>query len=244
MPQNSADPVQTKSIRFLAKSLVAFVLSPELPLREWLNDLDRWTENSPDFFVGRPVILDINALAPTVGDVFGLVSDLALRGIRVMAIEAAGIDTFGPHLPPILRGARPAAATGQPPAGEAEDREASPPQPAEESPEPTSLIIEAPIRSGQSVFHLQGDVIVLGSVGSGSEIIAGGSIHVYGTLRGRAFAGAAGNPQARIFCRKNEAELLSVDGWYRTADDMEPSSRGGPVQSFLQNGVLWVAPLG
>lgn len=243
MPQNSVDAVQNKSIRFLAKSLVAFVLSPEAPLREWLADLDRWTENSPDFFVGRPVILDVNALDPTVGDVFGLVSDLALRGIRVMAIEAAGIDTFGPHLPPILRGARPAA-PGKPVDDQTKSPEAPPRPSAEESPEPTSLIIETPIRSGQSVFHLDGDVIVLGSVGSGSEIVAGGSIHVYGTLRGRAFAGATGNPRARIFCRKNEAELLSVDGWYRTADDMEPSSRGRPIQSFLQNGVLWVAPLG
>ena len=75
-------------------------------------------------------------------------------------------------------------------------------------------------------------MIVLGSVGSGSEILAGGSVHVYGTLRGRAFAGATGMPSARIFCRKNEAELLSVDGWYRTAEDMEPSARSGRYRSF------------
>ena len=86
-------------------------------------------------------------------------------------------------------------------------------------------------------------MIVLGSTGSGSEIFAGGSVHVYGTLRGRAFAGATGNSDARIFCRKNEAELLAVDGWYRTAEDMEPSTRGGPIQVFLDNGVIYVAPL-
>ena len=69
-------------------------------------------------------------------------------------------------------------------------------------------------------------------------------IHVYGTLRGRAFAGATGNAEARIFCRRNEAELLAVDGWYRTAEDMEPSSRGKPVQAFLDNGSRSsVAPL-
>lgn len=243
MPQHSVDPVKQKSIRFLAKSLVAFVLSPEAPVREWLNDLDRWIENSPDFFVGRPVILDVNALDATVGDIFSLVSDLAIRGIRVMAVEAAGMETLGPHLPPILRGARPAApveAGGDQVGGP----EAAPRQPSPETAEATSLIIEVPIRSGQSVFHPGGDVIVLGSVGSGSEIVAGGSVHVYGTLRGRAFAGATGNPSARIFCQKNEAELLSIDGWYRTADDMKPSSRGRPVQAFLQNGVLWVTALG
>ena len=101
-----------------------------------------------------------------------------------------------------------------------------------------SLIIKSPIRSGQSIIHPGGDVIVLGSVGSGSEVVAGGSIHIYGTLRGRAMAGAMGNDQARIFCRKNEAELMAVDGCYRTAEDMDASLRGKAVQSFLDNGML------
>jgi len=86
-------------------------------------------------------------------------------------------------------------------------------------------------------------VTVLGSVGSGSEIVAGGSVHVYGTLRGRVFAGASGRPEARIFCRRNEAELLAVDGWYCTADEMEQSSRGRPIQAFLESGMLQVAAL-
>ncbi|WP_281061833.1 septum site-determining protein MinC, partial [Mesorhizobium sp. M2D.F.Ca.ET.148.01.1.1] len=67
-----------------------------------------------------------------------------------------------------------------------------------------TLMIKSPIRSGQSIFHAHGDVIVLGSVASGSEIVAAGSIHVYGTLRGRASAGVLGHSAARIFCRKNE----------------------------------------
>lgn len=67
-----------------------------------------------------------------------------------------------------------------------------------------TLMIKAPIRSGQAIMHPHGDVIVLGSVASGSEIVAAGSIHVYGTLRGRASAGALGNTSARIFCRRNE----------------------------------------
>ena len=74
---------------------------------------------------------------------------------------------------------------------------------------------------------------VLGSVGSGAEIVAGGSIHVYGTLRGRAMAGASGNPRARIFCNKLEAELLAIDGYYTTADDIDQGLRGRPVQAWL-----------
>jgi septum site-determining protein MinC len=98
------------------------------------------------------------------------------------------------------------------------------------------------VRSGQSIVFPDGDVTVVGSVASGAEIVAGGSIHVYGTLRGRASAGAQGNTAARVFCRRNEAELLSVDGWYCTAEEMDPSVRGKPVQAFLDNGMLRIAP--
>ena len=105
------------------------------------------------------------------------------------------------------------------------------------------LVIDESVRSGQVIEFPQGDVTVVGSVGSGAEIVAGGSIHVYGTLRGRALAGTAGDPTARIFCRRNEAELLAVDGWYRTAEDMESSTYGRPVQAFLEDDVVWVAAL-
>ena len=74
-----------------------------------------------------------------------------------------------------------------------------------------SLFVEKPVRSGQSVVFTDGDVTVIGSVGSGAEVIAGGSIHVYGTLRGRAIAGVTGDECARIFCRRAEAEFLAID---------------------------------
>ena len=104
-------------------------------------------------------------------------------------------------------------------------------------------MLESPIRSGQSVIFPYGDVTVLGSVASGAELVAGGSIHVYGALRGRAMAGSSGNARARIFCRRNEAELLSVDGWYITAEEMEGVSRGKPVQAFLDGDGLRVETL-
>jgi len=69
-----------------------------------------------------------------------------------------------------------------------------PEQPPGRSAETTaSLLIDRPVRSGQSIIFPEGDVSVLGSVGSGAEIVAGGSIHIYGTLRGRAMAGHMGN---------------------------------------------------
>lgn len=239
-------PVARKPIRFNARSFVAFALSPDAPLAEWFDGLDQWTENSPGFFAGRPVVLNLNHITLDTEEIVDLVDGLADRGIRVFAIEANGIDDLGPDLPPLLAGARTIAVEGKEP----ERRQtANTPANTNEQAEPAhaaetrTLIIDTPIRSGQSVFHPHGDVIVLGSVGSGSEIIAGGSVHIYGTLRGRAFAGVMGNPDARIFCQKNEAELLAVDGWYRTADDMEASSRGRAIQAFLDNEVIWVSAL-
>ncbi|QND63515.1 septum formation inhibitor MinC [Mesorhizobium loti] len=262
-----AAPLEAKSIRFRARSFVAFTLTPEDPLAAWLEGLDHWIGNSPGYFSGRPVLLDLNALKPGADEIAALVAELGTRGIRIYAIELEGA-VLGPELPPVLVGAKEATTDGLLPGrkardsgtseGKAEGRapEAGPdkggkadaskagdsePQVAPEA--SGTLMIKAPIRSGQAIVHPHGDVIVLGSVASGSEIIAAGSIHVYGTLRGRASAGALGNKGARIFCRKNEAELLAVDGWYVTAEEMEGVSRGKPVQAFLDGESLRVSTL-
>lgn len=95
-------------------------------------------------------------------------------------------------------------------------------------------MIDQPVRSGQSVIYPEGDVTVIGSVASGAEVFAGGSVHVYGTLRGRVVAGFTGNPRARVFCRKLEAELVAIDGVYRTADDMDAALRGRAVHAWLE----------
>lgn len=236
--KTGAAPVQKKSIRFPARSFLAFALAPEAPLEAWFESLDGWTRNSPGFFSGRPVVLDLNFLKPKSDEIAALVAQFAERDIRIYAIEANGLDALGPELPPVLRGAK--STVIDEPLGGA--RKGAAPR-VEEGPGSDTLIVDQPVRSGQSIYHPDGDVVVLGSVGSGSEIVAGGSIHVYGALRGRAFAGATGNDRARIFCRKNEAELLAIDGWYRTADDMESSTRGKAVQAFLDDGVVWVATL-
>jgi septum site-determining protein MinC len=231
--KDGAAPAQKKGIRFPARSFLAFALAPEAPLEEWLQGLDHWTENSPGFFAGRPVVLDLNLLKPQPDEVAALVAQLAERGIRVYAIEAAAIDHLDPELPPLLKGTRPAM-IDEP---QAEQRR------SQNTASANAMIIESPVRSGQAIFNPDGDVIVLGSAGSGSEIVAAGSIHIYGTLRGRAFAGATGNTNARIFCRKNEAELLAVDGWYETADDMEPETRGRPIQVLLEENRIRVTAL-
>ena len=106
-----------------------------------------------------------------------------------------------------------------------------------------ALVIESSVRSGQTIDFPDGDVTVIGSVGSGAEIIAGGSIHVYGTLRGRAIAGASGDQSARIFCQDLDAELLSIDGRYRVADNFDQNLRGRPIQARLEGLRMALIPL-
>ncbi|MCI5148752.1 MAG: septum site-determining protein MinC, partial [Candidatus Electrothrix sp. MAN1_4] len=88
-----------------------------------------------------------------------------------------------------------------------------------------------------------GDLIVLASVGSGAEVMAAGNIHVYGTLRGRAFAGSMGNSQARIFCQQLEAELVAVAGVYLVNEDFPDSLRTKPVHICLQTERIRISSL-
>ena len=228
-----------ESMRLRGRSVMAFVLTPALPIAQWITQLDKWTSNSPDFFVGRPIILDLTGVALPVPEITQLITMLAVRAIRVMGIEGAQPDQLSPSLPPLLQSGRASSdkdiiAPSQDPAAHCL---------ASQQREPSSLLIETPIRSGQSVIFPNGDVTVLGSVSSGAEVVAGGSIHVYGALRGRAMAGSMGNARARVFCTRNEAELVSVDGYYRTADQMDSSLRGRPAQCWLEGRDLSIAAL-
>jgi septum site-determining protein MinC len=206
---------------------MAFVLRPEPPLAAWMSELDDQIARSPSFFQGRPVILDLIGIGATEPGLTGLVANLRQRGVRIIDIEGfAGVLPGAESWTYSLTGGRNGSTYEVP------DDPVAAPAAAEE----TNLIVEQPVRSGQSIIFPRGDITVLGSVASGAEIMAGGSIHIYGTLRGRAVAGAMGNPRARIFCRRLEAELLAIDGLYRTADAIDPALRGCAVQAWLTGG--------
>jgi septum site-determining protein MinC len=204
---------------------MATVLAPVPPVADWLADLDALCRRAPAFFVGRPTILDFTGLSLTRDDLDELLAELAKREIPVHGIEGAPPGMLGPGVPPSLSGGRPA--------GDVSTPDAPAPEPTSRTVPARSLILDSPVRSGQSVLHLEGDVIVLGAVASGAEVIAGGSIHVYGALRGRAVAGASGDPAARIWCRRFEPELVAIDGLYRAADDLDASFHGQPVEVRL-----------
>jgi septum site-determining protein MinC len=105
------------------------------------------------------------------------------------------------------------------------------------------LMQATPVRSGQQVYAENRDLTVLTTVGAGAEVIADGSIHIYGPLRGRALAGAQGNEKARIFCRAFHAELVAVAGHYKVLEDIPKELRGRPVQVWLENEELKLAAM-
>ena len=87
------------------------------------------------------------------------------------------------------------------------------------------------------------DLVVAAAVGAGAEIIADGSIHVYGPLRGRALAGAQGDENTRIFCREFHAELVAIAGRYKVIEEIPASLRGKAVQIWLQDDSLQLAEI-
>ena len=225
-------------VRVRGRSFLAFVLAPEPPLPLWLSALDAEMFRSPGFFETRPVIVDFAALNTDDPASDTLLAELERRGLSVIGVEnAADLPSAYPWRRRLVGGRDAGVATLPSDAAPA-------PKPVEEPPQPASLTLDDPVRSGQSVLFLEGDVTVNGFVSSGAEILAGGSIHIYGALRGRAVAGALGDTNARIFCQEFEAELVSIAGGYRTADDFDPTLRGRAVQIRLLNDAISITPLG
>lgn len=101
----------------------------------------------------------------------------------------------------------------------------------------------APVRSGQQVYAQNRDLTVCATVGAGAEVIADGSIHIYGALRGRALAGAGGLASARIFCREFNAELVAIAGNYKVLEEIPKKLIGKPVQIWLENERLHIEEL-
>jgi len=252
----------SKHIRFKGRSFPVLTLEPEQPLEGWLEQLDALLEQSPAFFSRKSIVIELAKLTLERPQLTDLLENLTRRGIRVMGLSGADPAWAADDLPPILAGGR---ATPQPSAeasaARAKDANTGTLTPSEEAafedianalgaggaqasdaksaatpaPAPPPLIVLEPVRSGQSIYYPDGDVTVVGSVASGAEIMAGGSVHIYGTLRGRAMAGAYGEKRARIFCRKLEAELISVCGVYLTADEISASVQSQAIQAWLEN---------
>jgi septum site-determining protein MinC len=223
-----AAPRQT--FRMRGRSYVALAFCPVVPIAGWLEEIDVTLARSPEFFAGKPVTLDLSPLDLSQSAIAHLIKSLEQRNIRILGIDGVDAAHLTTNMPPLLTGGRHCLLAQ------------NEPKKPEAKPKAISLLLDSPVRSGQSIFS-EGDVTVLGLVASGAEIVAGGSIHVYGALRGRAMAGSSGNATARIFCQKIEAELLAINGYYQTAEEIDVALRHRPAQAWLEGTTMKITPL-
>lgn len=188
-------------------------------------------EQAPTFFGGAPVLIDFNGLdGVNSKNLEALVE--AVRQSDVMPIAVRGLEE---ELHDKLR------ELNMPPL-RAEDKNLQKEDDKIQRIVGSPRVESRPIRSGQQVYAQEGDLIVMANTSAGSELIADGSIHIYGPLRGRALCGVTGNEQARIFCESLEAELVSIAGNYKVLEEIPPELQGRRVQVWLDEQKLNIEP--
>ena len=176
---------------------------------------------APKFFDKTPLILALDKLqdASSSIDLQKLVEVCRQHGLQTLAVRSdrpsdlsLATDLDLPVIPSSSASGRALNPSDEPSQGEV----ARP-----------SKIIHRPIRGGQQVYAQDCDLIVIGPVSPGAELLSDGNIHVYGPLRGRALAGIKGDGKARIFCQELGAELVSIAGRYKVAEDLRRSPYWG-----------------
>ncbi|CAB3762362.1 septum site-determining protein MinC [Paraburkholderia humisilvae] len=240
-------------------------------LGEMRAELTRRFEATPEFFAHDVVAIDVRRLAANervpLAEIAALLDSVRMRPIGVVA-DAAQHDWASDSSLPLLeaRDRRPTAkAAGDeaahapettalassapvatPASGDAAPAASQPAEPVQIGPASAAsqtMVIDKPLRSGQRIYA-KGDLVVLGLVSHGAEVIAEGNIHIYAPLRGRALAGVHGNHNARIFCTCLEPELISIAGIYRTTENPLPGDvHGKAVQIWLDEEKLMIEPL-
>ncbi len=210
---------------------VARVTQPHLDILA--TQLEAQLARSPGFFAGLPLLLE---LADEAIDLAAVVQLLRKHGLtpvgvyRPTATQAQAARDAELGVIDDSRSPREAAVgTNAPATGK--DKSA-----------PARIITE-PVRSGQQIYARGSDLVVISSVGAGAEVIADGCVHVYGALRGRALAGVQGDASARIFCRDFGAELVSIAGVYKVAEDIKETLLGRSVQVYRDGDKLKIEKL-
>ncbi|MCK9201924.1 MAG: septum site-determining protein MinC [Gallionella sp.] len=234
------------------------------------NELETRLTQTPDFFTNTPVVLALAAIADSgvTPDLADLVSFMRGHGMwaagvlggsaeqREAAVQA-GLGLFPdapsrraqpqPETPPEAPLPPPTQQPELPGLDVATNEDESDKNSAAaktETPQPTTMIIDKPVRTGQRIYAKGGNLVVLAIVNAGAELIADGDIHIYAPLRGRAIAGAHGNENARIFVHRLEAELISIAGCFQVFENGVPENvRGKPAQIRLDGTRLIFEPL-
>ncbi len=228
------------SLVFKGTSFTLSVLAlTEADLPHLCEKLASKIEQAPGFFQGAPLVVDLAQLdaEPDFQVIADAINSQGMVCVGVCgakddwkaAAKAAGLA--------VLKQAR--AGREQTPAAETEAESAADTK-ADTLP---AQIYQGQVRSGQQLYAKGRDLVILGSVGAGAEVISDGNIHIYGSLRGRAIAGACGSEDARILCHRLEAELVSIAGTYWLSDDLQGPLWQNSAQIRLDQQQLALAPL-
>ena len=223
------------------------------------SEMRQRVDSAPKLFANAAVILDFGGLSdcPDAATVRALLAALRDAGVLPVGIAygTSAIEALSREVQlPLLAKFRAAYEYADaPPAGavsaatpapaEAMATKAAPAQTPPARPAEPGVMHTTPVRSGQQVYAQGRDLTVCATVGAGAEVIADGSIHIYGALRGRALAGASGAAGARIFCREFNAELVAIAGTYKVLEEVPPQLVGKPVQIYLENEKLRIEEL-
>ncbi|KTD23495.1 MULTISPECIES: septum site-determining protein MinC [Legionella] len=197
--------------------------------------LDEMILKAPRFFDKTPIILDCSALQEVDFDLQAFCQSMREHNLIPVAVQGAS---------PFLETVAQCQGLGVLHTSSTQDKDLIENEVEEQTTTPVEIkskLLTTPVRSGQQVVSKGGDLVITASVSHGAELLADGNIHVYGALRGRALAGISGDKQARIFCQSLEAELVSIAGYYRLSDAIEPHQ--GPCQIYLQDEHIHIEPL-
>ncbi len=199
--------------------------------------LEAKVAQAPQFFNCAPLVLNVERLSeiPDFEQLRELVEseDFVLVGITGARDETMKTAAKAAGLAVMVSG-KSRKADPEPAAPAPDPGEAAPVAPVQAPMEPSKVHV-GPVRSGQQIYAAGTSLVVLGSVSPGAEVIADDSIHIYGALRGRAIAGAKGNPLARIYCQQLQAELLSIAGTFQLSDALPAGLIQEPVHIRLDN---------
>jgi septum site-determining protein MinC len=213
-----------------------------------LDELTGRVASAPLFFQRTGVCIDLTALGrdPQLDEMRAVMDAVRRAGMLPVGLVggSAGVESLATALQlPVLAPFRQQTQASAPIVHAAQSAPA--PQPTERSEAGLPALIQhQPVRSGQRLYARGRDVVVTSTVGAGAEVIADGCVHVYGSLRGRAVAGARGETGARVFCQEFRAELVSIAGVFRVFETLPPELAGKPVQAWLDGEDLHFTPIG
>ncbi|TAL83451.1 MAG: septum site-determining protein MinC [Rhodanobacter sp.] len=221
------------------------------------DELERRVRAAPQLFSRAAVVLDLSHLLdlPDDGAVDALLEAVRSAGMLPVGLAYGTSETealakrMGLPLIAKFRAAyEPASGAAPAPVETAAPRhDAAPPEPIHATPTsgnaPTAQHHAGAVRSGQQIYARDRDLIVTGAIANGAEVIADGNIHVYGSLRGRAMAGAQGDENTRIFVSDFRAELVAIAGHYRVFEQIPDNLEGQSVQCWLEGEKLLIAKL-